>query len=284
MLTEAEALRSDAAIPMLERRYCEGIYRIDLRDLKPARLAFEPRGGWEWRHELATSPDATVVVVAEQWRPDEFYAVSDQFGPDRFLDRQRATANIPVHVTLHLVDTSRDASRSVLTARASMPKSSDDRPIQWAPDGSLIAVSLMSKAPGVPTTLILDPTTGDIRHTIEGAQLLGSLAWHRYGDRLLLDRQGRIVEHRLSHGEERPLPPLPGAGSSTRRPTPPGSGSHRVLGYADEEHLLSVTHRGSVMTLCSISPTSAEVQPLARWAGSTDMYPYMTAMPPEFWS
>ncbi|MBW0252487.1 hypothetical protein [Cellulomonas sp. PS-H5] len=284
VLLEAEALRPDDASPMLERRYCEGIYRLDPRDLTTTRLPFEPRGGWDWRHEFATSPDGRMIVVAERWRPDEFYAVARQFAPDQFLDRLRATATLPVHVALHLVDTAAGTSRSVLTIRTSMPRSSDDRPVQWAPDGSLIAVSLMSEVPGVPTTLVLEPTTGDIRHEIAGTQLVGSLSWHHDSDRLLLERQGRIVEHRLSHGDEHPLPPLPGAGSSTRRPTPPGAGRHRVLGYADEERLFSVTHRGSVMTLCRIRRGSAEVEPLARWAGSTDMYPYLTSMPWDFWS
>ncbi|NHT16773.1 hypothetical protein [Cellulomonas sp. IC4_254] len=283
VLIEVEGLHPDDGTPMLERRFSEGIVRLDLSDLSTSRLPFEPRGGWEWRRELAVSPDGALVAVAEQWRPDEFYDISRQFGPSQFLERVNATAGIPRWFALHLVDVRAGTSTAILTQPTAMMLSSDDRSVHWAPDGSLVALSLATADPSAPVVLLLDPSTGDLRHTIDGARLVGSFAWHPDSGRLLLDRRGRIVEHRLDTGAERPLPPLPGAGSETRRPQPPGNGHHRVLGYADEERLFTVTHRATTMTLTRLVPGSDHVEPVARWSGSTDMYPRLTAMPREFW-
>jgi hypothetical protein len=282
-LVESEGRLPDAETRLLERRFCEGIYRLDLSDLTTVRLPYEPRPGWEWRHALTTSPDGDRVVIAEQWRPDEFYEVSRQFTSASYLGRSRALAPIPTWVTVHLVNEHRGTSDTLLRSQASLPMSSEDSPVQWSPDGSMIAISLSTAVPGTWMTLVLDVSTGDIRWTIEDAQVLGSLAWSPSSARLLLDRRGHIVERDLASHEERPLRPLPGAGRSTRRPEPPGNGLHRVLGYADEQRVLSVTHRHTTMTLARVGLTDGTVEPLARWSGSTDMYPRLTPMPPGFW-
>lgn len=283
LLLESEGLQPDDGTPMLERRFSKGIYRLDLADLSARRLPFEPRAGWEWRNALATSPDGQQVVIAEEWRPDEYYSVARRFGSDEFLARARALTPIPAWVTVHRVDLRTSTSEVLLQRQEWLRSGSEDSPVQWSPDGSLIALSLTTSTPGVAQTLLIDASTGAVVRTIEDARLAGSLGWSPSGARLLLDRH-QIVEYDIASGEDHPLPPLPGAGSSTRRPEPPGNGRHRVLGYADEEHLLSVTHRRTVMMLNRVGIVDGAVKPLARWAGTEDIYPRLTAMPPGFWN
>lgn len=185
--------------------------------------------------------------------------------------------------TLWLVDFAGTPARELFTIGGYWCEDVDDLPVQWSPDGTKIAVSIalwLGEERGSHCrVLILDSDTGAQIDHVDDVTLSGSASWSMDSRRLLtMDQMGVLWTYDLDDQRRHTVPVLPGA-----RPDYWVSGSPRLLGFADDDHLLLAAQRKGTMTISTLHQDTGDTQTLVRWTGGLYMYPATTQMPPGYW-
>ncbi|MBO3103461.1 WD40 repeat domain-containing protein [Cellulomonas fengjieae] len=254
-------------LPLVQRRRILGVYRYDFTSGRDDRAGFDAVQGKDASVFYAPSPDGTALAIAQQWWPAWRPGVRSVVSEHR--------------VSLTVGGFSDEPPRTVLELSGVLEPTGESSVVQWSPDGSTVAVSMMTFTPRGSlqrTTLIADVTTG--AHTQVPAALLGSVAWDHEGHRLLVvgdDDVPRVLDTRT--GTSTPVPAL-GA-----RVAPVNSaGRPRALGWADERRLLVAVCRGTTTRVCVLDPDEGIVATRVRWtAGPLDSV-RLAPMPLGFWS
>lgn len=153
----------------------------------------------------------------------------------------------------------------------------DNQRFQWSPRGDLLAVE-WTATPGAIETALIDSASGAVVAQIP-ASIVGSASFSPDGSRLLVSQDAVAHLYNLETGGMTPIPLVPGRqGYQESR-----SGTPRLLGFADDDHLLLVTQRGKTITLARGRIDGNELQPLLRWTGGDDMYVTICRPTPAFW-
>lgn len=243
-----------------------GVGRVDLSTGAVARLGFEsiPAAFCDF----GGSPDGAVVGLSGGWE----HGAKDLTAtpPRRGLRHGLYLATFDGAPARKLA-VFEDAGPGVLTP--------DDVPVQWSPDGTRIAFSLLWLNRGAPqaVTLIYDATSGAEVHCIPGA-LSGSASWGPDGNLLLVEVvRGGVWVHDLSADTRRQVTVLPEAGNRDMRP-------ERALGLADDDHLVTVRQRGERVTVALKSLTTGESVELLSYSEIEARYPVIAAMPHGAWA
>lgn len=263
----------------------DGIYRIDVRTGAVDRARFKP----ELESSLnslhyAGSPGGRQVVVAEHIYVDS--EAGDSFDhADHPLNQampRKEYRKVALHYArtrLVLATFDGAAPRTIGVFRAGLMGKPDSSYVQWSPDGRLIAVSMhfrMREREARTEITVLDPSTGEIAARLEGATLAGSASWGPWSDRLVVEGDGDEAWVHHLDGKREPITVLPPYGGRDLRPI-------RVLGMADNEHLLTLRIYGADGILMRTSLRDGSHEQLLRWEGQKHMYPVLAQMPPETW-
>jgi hypothetical protein len=240
-------------------------------------MPFEPRPGRTTSRRLAASHDGGHLLIAEGWSLPLETPLNATPAEQMIL---RVNAG---RTTLTIVDVSHDEAYEVDTFAGATGGAGDDLGIQWSPDGRLIAMNASTPLiPGEvatpPVIRVMDATSGLLVDVIPKAQLIGSLAWSPDSTRFLIARFGRVAVHDMTTGADSALPAFP-----DYRPEPPGHGKHRVLGFADDQHVFTATERGKVMTIWLTETRTGDSRSLCRCAGHQCQYPTLAPVPASHW-
>ena len=222
--------------------------------------------GRRTRLEFGVAPDGRVAVAENVMYAPEGRAVTSR-------DGVLAVSVSGPHAS---------SAREIFRHQAGLLGNALDRPVQWSPDGSRLAVSITDLAgdpmrPIPSRVLLLEPTTGDVVQTLDDVNTAGSASWTPDGTRLLVtDRDGY---YRLADTETGALAPtsLPG-------PRPLGRRRWDVVGTAGNDALLIYRQSGSTGRLSSRRLTDGHEREIAAWRGEIDMYLTAAQMPDGYWT
>lgn len=244
-----------------------GPHVLDLTDGRARGLQVPPLEGFPARIEFAVGPDGRVAVADNVlWAPEG----RTPTGRDGLLSVRIATPGTA-------------QSREVFRRQAGLWAAPFDRPLQWSPDGSRIALSItdLSGDPmrPIPTqVLLLDAATGEVGRALEDVTIAGSASWTPDSSRLL------VVD-----GEERVMLADTDTGALLHpsRPLQRGPGGRRrwdVVGAAGNNHLLVFHQRGRTGRLAALDLTDGEEREIVSWRGDLDMYVTAAQMPEGYWT
>lgn len=224
------------------------LLQVDLRRMTSRRLAWVPAPGGALSIDYSASPDGTHAAVAE---------ISTTPG-----------VRDPGPLTLLLVPIEDGEVRQLVVLPPSgLMGHSDDRYLQWSPDGRLLALSHRENGAFASTTVILDVAAGEVVRRLTNSRLMGSLSFSDDSRRLLVgDVAWRPCILDLSTGLVTPVAWLPDSKPDPGpRPT--------ACGFIGNRHLLTTRQRTGTVTVSAVHLDSGEETPLLRWAGGRDNAP-----------
>lgn len=267
----------------------EGIYRADVSTGKVDRAAFEPRlDGVIGSRAFAASPDATRVLIAENWNASDrnetvagkkrpIRVGADESGPLRL--GKPSAGPLPVRVTLSLARFDVSSPREIETFVGAISSNDDHSVVQWSPDGEFAAVALWryDQPRPTPTVEIFETHTWSVALHIEDAQLAGSASWGPDSDRLLVRDLGDALWIQHMDGSRKDVTTLPIAGDQYMRPI-------RPLGMADNDHLLTLRIPADRATIMRTSIADGTHDGVLTWECEHHSYPVIAQMPPETWN
>lgn len=230
------------------------------------RVDFTSRPGACGVLRPAAAPDGTGIAIAELW-----------------IDETETNPYDTSRTSLWIGSTAEGTGREVLTLHGVPFHASDDgTPLQWSPDGSLIALST-SGSPGRYSggiVTIVDAATGAVVRRCEGCALAGSVSWSPDGTRLLVtDATNAISDLYVRTGLVAPTACWP-----ERLELDGDADEARPLGYADDTHLLLAHHRGRHLTISVADPTNGTLHPRLKLGPARHIYPVVARMPDGFWT
>lgn len=254
-------------LPPMQRHRILGIYRLSIASGQEERAPFDPVQGHGATVYYAPSPDGVSAAIAQCWWPGW------QPGARSVVSEHR--------VSLTVVGFAEGSPRTVLELSGLLQPISESSVVQWSPDGTTVAVSMMTftaRGSVERVTLVVDVSTGE--HAQVPAALLGSVSWDHEGRRLLVvgdDDVPRVLDMRT--GTSSPVPAL-----GARVAQVNSQGRPRALGWADERRLLVAVGRGSSTRVCLLDPDEGVVATRVRWtAGPLDSV-RLAPMPAGFWA
>lgn len=281
VLFERIGWHTDETLPWDRRRFSEGIYRARLSDLSVQRAPYDPPAN-SLGPVIGLSCDGRHALIGRTWSirhvPPRSMAASPSERQEHWelIQEMRRT-------TFTLVDFQAGTARELDTIPALAGGGlADDLPVQFSPDGTLVAVFVLVNPPrgemAWSQTRLYRVDTGDLVETLDKVTLVGSRSWSSDGMRLLVGDWRRSLILDLTTGEMTQIPGLP-----IPRADPPGYGKHRLLGFTDRDDLFTATQRGKAMTLWRTSLSGEPLQALARWSGSEVICPTLGPTPPGYW-
>jgi hypothetical protein len=159
----------------------------------------------------------------------------------------------------------------------------DDIPLQWSPDGSIIAIAIYVYTDS-PRAIdnqyhlhLIQASTGNHIADLIDLQLVGSASFSPDGRRLLVSGEQGVSVYDIYTESLEHLAAIP-------KPGEPRPGTLRILGLVDDERLLTAVQRGRTMTIGTTTYDGTDQHPLIRWTGELDMYPVVASMPSGFWA
>ena len=245
---------------MAERSTPATIVRLDVLSGELTRLPYAPRPDGRSVSGLAATDSGSRLVMSQHLpRPGQSY-------PDTVLT---------------VVDVEAGTSRELAVLAGSSGDDPEDPGLLWSPDGRRVCVKQASLAGGMARvfTVILDVSTGDVVRVLEGETTVGSLAWSPDSARLIVSNFDRLRIVDVATGEHHRIPGLPEV-----RPLAPGAGAHRVLGFLDDEHLLTATDRRGTLMIWRTHLETGPLEPLVRVTGTAGLYPRLARMPVGYWT
>jgi len=172
-------------------------------------------------------------------------------------------------------------SRELAVLAGSSGDDPENPGLSWSPDGRRVCAKLatLSGKTAPLSTVIVDAMTGDVVRVLDGDLAIGSLSWSPDSTRIVVSRFGRLRIVDVATGEARTIPGLPEV-----RPLAPGAGAHRMLGFLDDEHLLTATDRRGTLMIWRTHLETGPLEPLVRVTGTAGLYPRLARMPVGYWT
>lgn len=247
----------------------EGIVRVAVGSGETIRVHYE-RNPENILHTLrfGGSPDGSRVAIIQ---PEVTVAANQTPQPSDHWFR------------LILADLTGTAAREVAQVQGSPYETDDTIAVQWSPDGTSIAASLVrfseDRYPTLQVALVTAGGDPPLR-MVHGYALSGSRSWSEDGERLLVeDMERNLWLLQLSTGA---VVPVPLVRDTAKHVT--SNGWPRVIGFADEDHLLVARRRGKTMVLSRYALTTGDDTPVLRWTAPEASYPVLPPGSTDFWS
>jgi hypothetical protein len=242
-----------------------GVARVDLRTGAVARLSFDTLPNSKMSASVAGSPDGARVAFAWAWQDSVDAAVSKHaYRTGLYL--ATLDGSPPLELT------------SLLNAGCS-GLNVDDVPVQWSPDGALVAFAILRGGAVGPfyETLIYDAATGTEIQRVPGT-LCGSASWAPDSRSLLVDHhEDDTWIHDVQIGTAHPVTVLAPRGSRDWRPFSP-------LGLAEEDRLVTARRRGERMTISLMDLSDGTTSEILSYSYGGARYPTIAAMPSGTWT
>ncbi|WNM24784.1 hypothetical protein [Demequina capsici] len=273
-----------------------GIFAVDVRTGRETRANVQHHSAGSPSMLLfGGSPDGTRVALLDRWEtpgeppPDyegmsreEYYAASQRHALAR-KERARYTFTVA----------SFDQSPAVeILTRAPAPKrhlvlggpSNIDAPVQWSPDGRLLALNLGTVEEDLEMTAVRvfeTRTWTEVACFTQGA-LHGTASWGPDSDRFLMQswsaKTGRIamwIQH--LDGSRQQVEIIPPPNSVNIRPV-------WAVGMADNAHLLTMRAPRKRATLMRTSLATGTHENLMTWPGLLENPAVVAQLPPGAWT